>query len=339
MRPVRETLCQYLKMYRRDHIFRLASTIAILCVVIKLRNMWIYYEQHFLMPGDTKLQQDFCTKSQNECGVIPEGINMHPWLAQVTISVTIFGVDLLGVCGGVFISNQHVVTADHCVNGTEGYTHYINYNGNSYEAEVVANSPKTLISGRFLNGHIDMALLRLKTVPSGCVIPICLPTNNLIVNDNLTMANFRVFKLFSYYHEENISVIDGETCYRKYFSKNRTALNLAECDEKPKEWMEWVFEKSVYSLAVSLGHASRYEVKESEKLNFNFLCSGKQQILRGDSGSPLMQKDDNNIWTLIAIVRGKSHSQSVCFNDTLTWHYDYQTIFPQLSWVLESMKK
>lgn len=169
-----------------------------------------------------------------------------------------------------------------------------------------------------------MAILRLKTVPSECVIPICLPsewTDDLIMNDfNLTMASFN-----GGYHEKSIPVIDGKACYDKYH-KNRASLKLTKCDEK--------IEGKGKTKSTSFK-----EEKNVDKLSFNYLCSDEHMTKSGDSGSPLMRKNDENVWTLIAIVRGFYYWKNFCTNGTPLKYGDYQTIFPRLSWVRETVKK
>ena len=78
--------------------------------------------------------------------------------------------------------------------------------------------------------------------------------------------------------------------------------------------------------------------RESKELNFNFICS-ESTIDFGDSGSPLMRKDNKNVWTLIALVRGFRYWSDVCSNGTLLMYDDYHTVFPQLSWIHETLKK
>ena len=223
-----------------------------------------------------------------------------------------------GGCGGSFISTQHVITAQHCVLGDSVFN--IFYNGHSYEAEVVAKASNDITDrtldcnlGFTLSRSTDMAILRLKTVPNGCVIPICLPslTDDSIISDNLTMASFR-----GGYHEKSIPVIDGKACFEKY--RNKEILNLTECHDK-LEARSALHENVLF---------------KNDELSYNFVCSPGDMITHGDSGSPLMKKDDQNIWTLIGIVRGYESSE----DDTFRLFADYQTIFPQLSWIHESMQ-
>ena len=116
-----------------------------------------------------------------ECGVIPHGINFFPWLATV-VPVGFFGLPLHRGCGGSFISNQHVITATHCIQEVNS-TYYVIYNGHAYEAEVVSIAPNV---DQISNDHTDMAILRLTKIPDEYVTPICLPskwTNNLVLNE------------------------------------------------------------------------------------------------------------------------------------------------------------
>ena len=229
--------------------------------------------------------------------------------------------DGAGACGGSFISSQHVITAQHCLKGDSTFVYF---NGYSYEAEVVAKAPN-YDSVFLIDRHTDMTILRLKTVPSGCVIPICLPSNST-KNENLTMASFR-----GGYHEKTVPVINGEDCYKKYFLY-QAALNLTKCDDDDKIDDEFGGEK------IDKNVTFFKKEEETEELTFNFICSDRVTV-KGDSGSPLMRKDMDDIWSLVAIVRG-AYAWNLCTtNDTLLVLNDYQTLVPQLSWVLESIQK
>lgn len=261
------------------------------------------------------------SESQNECGVIPKGISVFPWLVQVVTTST----DGAGACGGSFISSQHVITAQHCLKGDSTFVYF---NGYSYEAEVVAKAPN-YDSVFLIDRHTDMTILRLKAVPSGCVIPICLPSNSTKIENltNLTMASFR-----GGYHEKSIPVMNGEACYEKYFL-NRAALNLTKCEDKDKFNDEFGGEKKVDKNVTFFK-----KEEETEELTFSFICS-EDVVVKGDSGSPLMRKDADDIWSLIAIVRGK-YAWNICTtNGTLLVLNDYQTLVPQLSWVREAIQK
>ena len=241
---------------------------------------------------------DLFSGSPMECGVIPHGIHIFPWLVSV-VPFSMFGQPnylLDGACGGSFISNQHVITAGHCVEEV-GAIYYIIYNGHAYEAEVVSIAPNC---EQISNDHTDMAILRLTKIPDEYVTPICLPskwTNNLVLNDSiLTMASFR-----GGYHKKSIPVIDG-ACY----------------DHKNQPTKERKINKTL-------------------SLSLNVLFS-EYLTIGGDSGSPLMRKNNEDIWTLIAIVRGTIScgevEDSVYQKDSV-----YQTIFPWLSWVFETVNE
>ena len=73
--------------------------------------------------------------------------------------------------------------------------------------------------------------------------------------------------------------------------------------------------------------------KSNEILGAINLSSG-YMVKPGDSGSPLMRKNNEDVWTLIAIVEGQVYD----VNDTCLGS-NFQTIFPKLSWVLETVKK
>ena len=221
------------------------------------------------------------------------------------------------------ISNQYVITAQHCLIDDYAFVQ-VGFNGHWHEAEVAAIAPNH--DAEFVR-RSDMAILRLKTIPVGCITPICLPstsTNNLKMNDNLTMASF-----YGDYHEKSIHVIDGEACYEKYVL-HFEALNLTRCEDKFKA--EATGEKIVLPVLP--------KVAESEELDleFNFLCSGKTTI-KGESGSPLMRKDKYNIWSLIAIVRGVVTLDHCDSSNTLFAVDHYQTLSPLLSWVNETITK
>ena len=221
-----------------------------------------------------------------ECGVVPNGVNVFPWLVKV-VPLRVRGVPnflLDGGCGGSFISNQHVITAKHCIE-KDFSTYYVIFNGHPYEAEVVNYYKDDRDCGR-----TDMAILRLTRAPRDRVVPICLPKVEvdslaLAMNDeNLTMASFR-----GGYHTKSMPVW---TCYKE-----------CESDREGKG-----------------------------KKGFNNLCS-KYMVMPGDSGSPLMRKNNGDVWTLSAIVISQNYDVNDTFLDS-----EFHTIFPRLSWVLNAVK-
>ena len=147
-----------------------------------------------------------------------------------------------------------------------------------------------------------MAILQLTTAPDDRVIPICLPSNwtdDMVLNDNI----LTMASFRGGYHKKSIPVMDGEAkyCHDYYKPSKKRKIN------------------EIFSL--------------------NYLCS-EHMTMKGDSGSPLMRKINEDIWTLIAIVRGSRYSEDVYTEKgTLLRYGIYHTIFPRLSWVLETVKK
>ena len=78
---------------------------------------------------------------QIECGVIPDGINIFPWLVMVVPKYKSSGI-ASGECGGSFISDQYVITAQHCLIDDYAFVQ-VGFNGYWHEAEVAAIAPQS----------------------------------------------------------------------------------------------------------------------------------------------------------------------------------------------------
>ena len=138
-----------------------------------------------------------------------------------------------------------------------------------------------------------MAILRLTTAPNDHVVPICLPK----LNDSLAKSG-DILTMASFrggYHNKSMSV--------------KTSYTICV-------WPEWASRKR----------------KSNEILGAINLSSG-YMVKPGDSGSPLMRKNNEDVWTLIALAKGQSFDINHTFLASV-----FHSIFPRLSWVHETVK-
>ena len=88
----------------------------------------------------------------------------------------------------------------------------------------------------------------------------------------------------------------------------------------------------------------RNEIDDFDLKSLKALCGAetKQYTFKGDSGSPLVQRDQNGRWTLIAIVRGSHTCQwkdDICSAKTKNVTFDdFQPLVPNLPWIYETLK-
>ena len=96
------------------------------------------------------------------------------------------------------ITKQHVITATHCLRDNSTSI-FVDVNGHGYPADRVFKAPYNTKIGQFgFEGLKDLSILKLRQIPLGCIIPICLPKNtteNLMVNGNLTLASYQNGKI------------------------------------------------------------------------------------------------------------------------------------------------
>ena len=73
--------------------------------------------------------------------------------------------------------------------------------------------------------------------------------------------------------------------------------------------------------------------------DFNYLCSFKDTLIPGDSGSPLTLKEVDGKWYLIAIsvaTLNYKWQSNLCDSNTINVKVDFfQTVVPDLAWILE----
>ena len=264
-------------------------------------------------------------ESRIVCGIVPyHGLN--PWMVQVFAQRG----SKFGRCGGSFISEEHVLTAAHCIyanNSTKSLFH-IYFNRQFIEASLVAFEPHYDQKKCIAEGKTDLAILKVKEKPI-FVVPLCLPPKNYFVQKtDLILTSPR-----EGYHEKVISVIDGKTCWQRYF-RNTVAANSTWCGKDQE------FKRAVEAYE----EETRNKNEDLDLNSLKVLCGAeaKQYTFKGDSGSPLVQQDQNERWYLIAIVRG-SHTynwkESICDNQTKIFTVDdFQPLVPNLAWIYETLK-
>ena len=96
------------------------------------------------------------------------------------------------------------------------------------------------------------------------------------------------------------------------------------------------------TLESSLLKLQEYEAKYA---HLRFFCSKKleKNTFKGDSGSPMVLRNDNGRWTLVAIVRGFHNFQwkdQLCSLEPRTVTVDdYQALVPNLPWIYDTLSK
>ena len=87
----------------------------------------------------------------------------------------------------------------------------------------------------------------------------------------------------------------------------------------------------------------RNEIKDFDLKSSKMLCSAKLkgETFGGDSGSPLVQQDQNGRWNLIAIVKGFGDfnwKADICALETKNVTFDvFQSLVSNLSWIYETL--
>ena len=87
----------------------------------------------------------------------------------------------------------------------------------------------------------------------------------------------------------------------------------------------------------------RNEIKDFDLKSSKMLCSAKLkgETFGGDSGSPLVQQDQNGRWNLIAIVKGFHEfnwKPDICDLETKRVTFSvFQSLVPNLSWIYETL--
>ena len=131
------------------------------------------------------------------------------------------------------------------------------------------------------------------------------------------------------YRTEVFPVSDLRTCNDKIV-RNRTSGNSTWCG-KEDEMNEHIEAK-----------VTEFNEKYSNA-DFSYTC-GANVTINGDSGGPLMRRDEYGFWNLIAIVKGIEHFQTLrdpCDNST-TENFSmsvHQVIVPFLDRIYEAIGK
>ncbi|MBY0414865.1 MAG: trypsin-like serine protease [Bdellovibrionales bacterium] len=206
-------------------------------------------------------------------------------------------------CSGVRISKDYVLTAQHCVRGTDGKSKVINFKltcndinlnvEKVYESEVYA---KNLASAEFIKqgsdkkSHLDFALLKLKN-PSDYIPKVKLLNNFAEYKSVFLESSDQFYKKFN--ENTDCEMHGFGTDAKGRIDIYHSAAISSTTKYNGADYFIEALERSDYAATIR----SPYLPEENSKLDWVY-----SMVRPGDSGGPLFCKARSGEWVLSGIA-------------------------------------